>query len=61
MRQLASLAAENGCSFEVSEGGNHTKVRLAGILIPIPRHREINERLALAILTNAKKIAENGP
>jgi hypothetical protein len=36
------------------EGANHTIYVLGGTRIPIPRHNEIGERLAMAILVEAE-------
>jgi len=35
---LRRLAAKRGWYFEVVQGGRHTKVRLNGRLVPVPRH-----------------------
>lgn len=37
-----------------SEGGNHSKWRKDGKVIPVPRHREIKENLAKEILKQAE-------
>ncbi len=42
----------------VRHGGNHDQYRVHGKLIVIPRHRDINERTAAAILADAKKVIE---
>jgi len=36
-----------------TEGGNHTKWKKDGMTIPTPRHNEVNECLAKAILKQA--------
>jgi hypothetical protein len=42
----------NGCQVDWAikrEGGNHTVYRLGSLIIPIPRHNEIGDRLAVEI------------
>jgi mRNA interferase HicA len=56
LRQLQDIATVKGLTFEMTEGGNHSKVWIGGALFPIPRHREINERLARAILADAETL-----
>jgi mRNA interferase HicA len=56
LRQLQDIAIVKGLTFEMTEGGNHSKLRIGGALFPIPRHREINERLARAILSDAENL-----
>jgi predicted RNA binding protein YcfA (HicA-like mRNA interferase family) len=51
LKRLASI----GDVEVVREGGNHTIFRVNGNLVAIPRHREISERTAAAILRDAKK------
>ena len=60
LRRLNEIATEKGLTFEFTEGGNHTKVRIGGVLFPIPRHREINERLARAIVSDAENLPAKG-
>lgn len=51
LSRLQDAAASADVSFEwVREGGQHTLYRYAGQMLAIPRHREINEKLARAIL-----------
>lgn len=50
MRQLRLQASLEGEDLTITEGGNHTKVRIADRQAVIPRHREINELTARAIL-----------
>ncbi len=38
LRRLRRLATTRGWEIEVTEGGNHTKVRLNGRGTPVPRH-----------------------
>ena len=54
LRELQRIARENERSLEVREGGNHTLVRIGDWKEIIPRHREVKEPLAKAILRSAK-------
>ena len=56
LSQLQAIATGKGLTFDMTEGGNHSKVRIGGTLFPIPRHREINERLARTILSDADNL-----
>lgn len=57
LRRLNEIAIEKGLTFDLTEGGNHSKVRLGGVLFPIPR---INERLARAIVSDAENLPAKG-
>jgi mRNA interferase HicA len=59
LKAMASLAraAQVDFGFE-RRGGSHDIYRWGGQMIPIPRHREINERLARGVLANLRRIAE---
>jgi len=50
LRQIAKIAKAKGKAAEYSEGGKHTVVRLGERQTTIPRHNEINEFTARAIL-----------
>jgi hypothetical protein len=55
IRKIAQEAMRQGVEWKVHrEGANHTIYLLGGTRIPIPRHNEIGERLALAILAEAE-------
>lgn len=56
LHQLHDIADSKALTFDLTEGGNHSKVRIGGVLFPIPRHREINERLARAILSDVENL-----
>jgi len=58
LKVLRGLARETESTIEESEGGNHTIVKIAGKKIPIPRHREIDERLAKQIIRDAEKATD---
>jgi hypothetical protein len=38
LRRVRRFASRLGCSLEIVEGGNHTKIRLQGRSSVIPRH-----------------------
>jgi len=50
MKELARHAHALGLPLDVTEGANHTKVRIGDLRTTVPRHREINEVTARAIL-----------
>ena len=50
MKRLASIAKEEGAELEVTEGGNHSIVRVGDRRTTVPRHRDINEITAMNIL-----------
>ena len=52
--ELLKKLAQIGSLELVREGANHTLYRVNGNPVTIPRHREINELTAKAILRDAK-------
>lgn len=50
MKRLADAAKAAGLPMEVTEGGNHTKVSIGDRRTVVPRHGEVNEVTARAIL-----------
>ena len=51
--KISKAAANAGCDFLlVREGGSHTVYRYGSRQFTVPRHREINELTARAILRN---------
>ncbi len=50
MKRLSDLARTRGVELRVVEGAHHTKVWVGDRFTAVPRHWEINERLAQAIL-----------
>ena len=58
IRELEKIAKARGATIEFKEGGKHTKVTIGRWSEPIPRHREINELLAKAILRRANNDAD---
>jgi len=49
-QRITAIARAKGLTLTWTEGGNHTKVRLGTVQTTIPRHHEINENTARAIL-----------
>lgn len=43
-------------TFDLTEGGSHTKVRLGDSFVTVPRHNEINELTANGIRRDAREI-----
>jgi mRNA interferase HicA len=56
LRQLAKTA---GVDFQYVGGTKHEKFKLNGIVLLIPRHREINEITAAEIIKAAKEILDD--
>jgi len=54
LKRLRQIAKERGVTFDPTEGGSHTKVRLGDSFVTVPRHNEINELTANGILRDAK-------
>jgi hypothetical protein len=55
IRMIAREARRNGVPWAVvREGANHTIYQLGGTPIPVPRHAEIGETLARAILAETE-------
>ncbi|GAB2605997.1 hypothetical protein GCM10027067_16780 [Pseudactinotalea suaedae] len=50
MKRLTKQAKALGQEMIVTEGGSHTKVRIGDTQTVVPRHSEINEITATAIL-----------
>ncbi|MDR1118777.1 MAG: hypothetical protein LBL01_05720 [Bifidobacteriaceae bacterium] len=50
LRELTRLAASQGQELVVTEGARHTKVRIGVRWDMVPRHREISEMTAKAII-----------
>jgi mRNA interferase HicA len=56
MKHLRKIAAVKGLELLEAEGANHSKVWVGSIMLVVPRHREVNELTALAILRQAEQI-----
>ena len=50
IRRINKIAKTKGLSARYSEGGSHTSLDLGDKHTTIPRHAEVNERTAKAIL-----------
>jgi hypothetical protein len=50
MKRLAEIAAAEGVQLVTTEGGAHTKVTVGERVSFVPRHNEINELTAKAII-----------
>ncbi|OMQ14498.1 hypothetical protein A7K94_0216200 [Modestobacter sp. VKM Ac-2676] len=50
LKRLHELANARGLTMETVEGASHTKVRIGDLQTVVPRHAEINEITAKAIL-----------
>lgn len=57
-KQIRTIVRAHGAEMSMREGGNHTVITINGQPIPVPRHREIDERLAARILKDATTAAE---
>lgn len=57
---LATLAKNAGLEFKSIGGTKHDKFLLGTSVILVPRHREINELTAKAIIKQAEKIVLKG-
>ncbi len=55
VEQLRQIAKDKGVPFDVTEGGSHSKVWIGERFVTVPRHNEINELTARAILCDAKE------
>jgi mRNA interferase HicA len=56
VRRLTALAAQHGEQLLlVREGARHTVYRVGSRSVVVPRHREINELTASAILADARE------
>ncbi len=57
IRRPRRIASENGSTLTfVREGSNHELWEIAGERLVIPRHREINERTARAIVRQTQEV-----
>lgn len=50
MKRLAQIAKAQAVEIRLTEGGNHTKVWIGDRSEMVPRHTEINEMTAKAII-----------
>ncbi len=54
-KAIAELAKSNGVDWTFVGGTKHDKFLFNGVVIMIPRHREIGEMLSRSILNDCKK------
>lgn len=51
LKEAKRIAKERGESYELTEGGNHSIIRIGNdVPVSVPRHIEINELTAKAII-----------
>jgi hypothetical protein len=58
-KQIAKLAKANDADWIYAGGTKHDKWLLNGVVIMIPRHREIGEMLARKILKDCEQALDN--
>lgn len=56
LRRLHRVAKDRGVALDIVEGGSHTKVRIGDRIVVVPRHAEINELTARAVLRDAGEV-----
>lgn len=61
VKRIRREAFRQGVGFVlVREGANHTVYRLGDVMIPIPRHRDIGERLTEQIYRECQDVLGRG-
>jgi hypothetical protein len=61
IRRIAAEAKRLGLDWQlVREGANHSVYVLDGVMIPIPRHRELGENLAVDIFKECQDVLGKG-
>jgi hypothetical protein len=55
MKRLAQIAKPQGAQMYLTEGGSHTKVTIGNRTDVVPRHAEINEMTAKAIIRKLER------
>lgn len=56
MKKIAKAAKRQGVDWELTrEGGSHTIYRLGSTTIPVPRHAELGENMALVIFKECQR------
>lgn len=61
IRKIAAEAKKQGVGWALSrEGANHSVYVLDGEVIPIPRHSEVGERLAVEIFKECQAVFGKG-
>ncbi|GEE01406.1 hypothetical protein nbrc107696_18520 [Gordonia spumicola] len=54
LKMLKQGARAAGVTYEAVEGGNHTVVKLDGYRVPVARHNEIDNSMAIIIYKEAE-------
>ncbi|HET8779624.1 MAG TPA: type II toxin-antitoxin system HicA family toxin [Agromyces sp.] len=57
-KRIAKLAKERGATWVRQGGSKHEKWLLNGVVIMVPRHREIGEMLARKIMQDCERALE---
>jgi hypothetical protein len=61
IREIAAEAERQGAAWEcVREGANHSVYVLSNVTVPVPRHRELGERLAEDIFKECESVLGKG-
>jgi hypothetical protein len=61
VRKIAAEAKFQGVRWTLTrEGGNHTVYALGGTTVPIPRHNELGENLAVDIFKECQDVLGKG-
>lgn len=55
MKRMRRFARAKGLAMEIREGGSHTVIRIGDRQSAVPRHREINELTARAIIEHMEE------
>lgn len=58
LKKLKAIAKAEGLEVEMREGGSHTVVTIGGRQTTVPRHNEVNEITAKAIIKHMEPKAE---
>jgi hypothetical protein len=61
VKKIAAEAKQQDASWQLSrEGANHSVYVLDGMVVPIPRHRELGENLAAEIFKQCEPVLGKG-
>ncbi|MFZ2242558.1 MAG: hypothetical protein WAV90_23920 [Gordonia amarae] len=53
LKKLRKAAKSAGVEYVETEGANHTVIKLDGLVVPVPRHNEIDNNLVTGIYKEA--------
>lgn len=57
IKRISKQAKDDGVDFDLKrEGGNHSVFDVGGCMIPIPRHKEIDDNLAREIFRQCEPV-----